>query len=728
MTTSVLRRLGVCLALGALLLTPAVAAHAQDPIVGLPIGATIHPPSPCADDDVTLQVSTCGPCARIVSASLDSVVVTQRADSLCPPPLCPSDVRGVGVGRLAAGTHRIELLLVLRTVMPDSSVAVRRERRVIEFVVRRECTGTIGLPYVSQVTIGSRPAACDTCPPIVCAGDSVRVHLEGRLPSACWSVRSVEWLPLMHPLDVPELRVTIADSTCSAIPECWLPGAGWEATRWLPPATIGRHPLVVSVMQMACDSLRAAPSVQPLVSRRFVYAVVDTCDRPPVAGCVESTLGRFDDRRDGVVCDVVRDAEGFATADLQVRTFEALAGIEGHVRMSGGAQVLSLEPVGPAAGMSLVTRPAPDGEPGLDFVLFGVRAQTIPPGTWPVLRARVRVPLEWTSTTLGGWISLASDSLGGDVSVCVHVAPAGRPVGVCAPRADSCDANGDGLTNVRDLVRMAMCLRNPRACPGEGTSTWDCTRDGVFGVPDLICCARRILGGGGHDTSAVRPVEGVALELGEPERDGRDVRVPLRLLGADRLGAAVLRFEYPSDRYTLVDVTFAEASEWLQMSDASAAGRAELGFVALAAATTAERSANVRLRLRDGATHGGMLRVRDCELSDPDGVRVTAPLDGAAIVLGSGDTSGEAMLSAARPNPASGIARFAVSLPSAGTVDLGVFDLSGRRVATLASGRMAAGAREFTWDARGAHDGVYFVRLVVDGRTTSSRVTLLRQR
>jgi len=52
-------------------------------------------------------------------------------------------------------------------------------------------------------------------------------------------------------------------------------------------------------------------------------------------------------------------------------------------------------------------------------------------------------------------------------------------------------------------------------------------------------------------------------------------------------------------------------------------------------------------------------------------------------------------------------------------------------VATLHRGRLAAGARDFVWrgvdDAgRRTPDGVYFVRLRVDGVVKSQRVTVLR--
>lgn len=720
-------RIGVFALLGALAIVAPPRAHAEDPITGLPVSALIYPAAPCADDDVSLSYSTCGPCGAIEFASADSVVASARPGIGCPPPLCPSDARSVSLGRFAAGTHRLTFRVIHKTYMPDSSVVTRRETRVLEFDVRRECGGTGDLRFVDRVVIGSRPAPCDTCPSVVCAGDSVRVELGGRLPTNCWSVRSVEWLPLMTPVDRPVLMVTIADSTCSAIPECWFPGQSWSAVRALPPASPGVHPLVVGVRVVSCDSSRVAATPVEPVYRTFAYVVVDSCG-PPSPGCVESTIGRFGDRTDSLRCDVLRDAEGGAVADLEIRTFRALAGLEGIVRMPPGSQVLSLEPIGPAAGMSLVTRPPAGGEPGLDFVLFGLRDQVIPPGTWPVLRARVRVPLESMLTTLVGAVTLAADSLAREVPICVHIRPEGRAVGICAPRADSCDANGDGATNVRDLVVMARCLREPRNCPAPGPAAWDCTHDGVFGVPDLVCCAWRILRGGGLDTASVRPIEGVALEMGRPVRGESDVLVPLRLLGANHLGGAVLRLEYPLDRYELAGVDFVETPDWLQLSDATSAGGAEIGLIALGTPSAGDLPLNVRLRLRSGATHGGMLRVRECDLSNTEGARVSAPLEGAQIVLGADGATGSVTLSTARPNPSAGLARFAVSLSRASDVDLGVFDLAGRRVATLASGPLPAGAREYTWDARAEHYGVYFARLVVDGRIYASRVTLLRRR
>lgn len=64
-----------------------------------------------------------------------------------------------------------------------------------------------------------------------------------------------------------------------------------------------------------------------------------------------------------------------------------------------------------------------------------------------------------------------------------------------------------------------------------------------------------------------------------------------------------------------------------------------------------------------------------------------------------------------QPSLVTGLARVSFSLPRASNVKLEAFDRSGRRLATIASGYLPAGAHAATWDTRDVPAGIYFVRL-----------------
>lgn len=78
------------------------------------------------------------------------------------------------------------------------------------------------------------------------------------------------------------------------------------------------------------------------------------------------------------------------------------------------------------------------------------------------------------------------------------------------------------------------------------------------------------------------------------------------------------------------------------------------------------------------------------------------------------------------PNPARGAVRFALALPAAARVGLGVYDVSGRQVAALEPRDMPAGRWALEWPGRAADGatlgpGVYFARAVVNGRVVATR-------
>lgn len=101
--------------------------------------------------------------------------------------------------------------------------------------------------------------------------------------------------------------------------------------------------------------------------------------------------------------------------------------------------------------------------------------------------------------------------------------------------------------------------------------------------------------------------------------------------------------------------------------------------------------------------------------------------------VGVDDAAAPRTLSLARPmpNPSNGAMRVAFTLPMDGDVDLGLLDVNGRRVATLASGELPAGEHAATWngtDASGhrVNAGIYWLELTHGGTRTTQRIVRLK--
>jgi len=83
------------------------------------------------------------------------------------------------------------------------------------------------------------------------------------------------------------------------------------------------------------------------------------------------------------------------------------------------------------------------------------------------------------------------------------------------------------------------------------------------------------------------------------------------------------------------------------------------------------------------------------------------------------------------PNPFNPATTISFDLAQPGHVRLDVFDVAGRRVATLVDGVRAAGLSRATWDGRDSHgqpvsSGVYFYRLMAGGTLQTKKMVLLK--
>ena len=78
------------------------------------------------------------------------------------------------------------------------------------------------------------------------------------------------------------------------------------------------------------------------------------------------------------------------------------------------------------------------------------------------------------------------------------------------------------------------------------------------------------------------------------------------------------------------------------------------------------------------------------------------------------------------PNPVSGSVNLAVNVPAAGDVVLEVFDVLGRRVATVIDDVLPAGRHALQWDSRSLASGVYIVRAHAGGLTQTRRLVVVK--
>lgn len=676
----------------------------------------------------------------------------------CPDSLtmCLAEVRyfrdSVDVPSQGPGPRLFDVLVVHHLSCADSlprTVAAAS----FPYTVADSCPGApppppAGLPHGVEIAIG-RPAACDSCPPVTCPNAPVLVKLRAFTENSCVRYTGMRVLPLAGMPDRDVLEVGFRTVCPDSLQPCLMYAALVADSTWLPGQAPGAHRLEVRVVDSAC-----ADSVLGVASRLLTYTALDSCGGPPPPPPSPTCTHPYLFPR-GVIatdlpditvspCDLRVGPGGTGSIELNTWTGTPLAGLQGVMLPPKGPLHLDrIEAVGAASGMHLQTQRREDG--GIAWAIWADHGAPIATNQLvPVLRVFVRadsVTERRIEVSMGSSVTAASDSLGRSVGLCVDPFYDPYQVWACVGTAMapvSCDANGDGQTNVADLVRMVRCWFRPAECPDTLLSRPDCNHDGAFHLDDVLCCARTILGGR-RDSTAHAPAH-LRFAFGEARMVGGVLQVPLTMSGGGDLGGALLRLEYPADRY--------ESGEWMTAGGVPAGGGEIgttswtvvtehgtsdllLGLLRLDDAAADEVTTVLQFRLRAGQSHGGAVSIAESELTAPDGAALTLDLGGVQAPLNPNTAAtppARLALSAARPNPSAGRTTFAVALPAPGDVDLAIYDLAGRRVITLWRGTLAAGEREFAWDGTRAKSGVYFARLVVNGEVRSTRVVLRRDR
>ncbi len=83
-------------------------------------------------------------------------------------------------------------------------------------------------------------------------------------------------------------------------------------------------------------------------------------------------------------------------------------------------------------------------------------------------------------------------------------------------------------------------------------------------------------------------------------------------------------------------------------------------------------------------------------------------------------------LSQNHPNPFNPLTTIPYSIAQPGMVHLAVYDILGRKVATLVQGQMNPGYYAATWNADGFASGIYYCRLEQDGKVETNKMLLMK--
>ncbi len=700
---------------------------------GINVPITLSVPQACQGFPVNLRVTACGPCVQLfgfTNPPQGPIRITAAANvGQCITTECAPESLLIPMGTFAQGHYAINVELFVDVTLPDSTHCTSTRRETVVFDVPTNCGGVpppppppYPLPFVQAIEFG----------PPACSGQPIPFRIAGFLPNTCYQFHGVQFLPdpRMDPLPHPPVaRVLIGVDDCRGVP-CIEQGQVWEARQLLPPLPAGFNSMIVEVEQVSiCDTARTPLS---LISAVIPFFVADTCGDsipPPYHCMLANWVVDHDDRE----CNARVGPGTPAVLRFAVGADVSVGGLQGNIVLDPPALTITdIRAIGAASGMQVAWQRTASGA---KYVLFSDHGQVIPPcppGGGVFCDATVlEVVATQTTRVVVPPVTLAhmndllvADSIGNAIPFCPTLVRVTNVARICSG-GETCDANSDGSLDVRDLVVMARCVREPNTCPAS-TERYDCNRDSLVGVDDVVCCAFRILSGRVPDSLAVIRLPELGVAFQAPVVTAAGVDLPLRVRGADRLGAASFAFRVPAG-VTLMGVDLPGASSsWMHVEDASGT-RVRIGLIALTPSTPAELNVVVHLGTFGGGA-AGAVELTAADFADVDGRAVT-PSEG-VIGIAVGGTP-RITLSAARPNPMSRETRFELRLTAAASVDLAIFDLTGRRVATLAKGRMDAGGHSILWDGTRtdgsrAPDGVYFYRASGAGDPVTRRLVLMR--
>ncbi len=130
-----------------------------------------------------------------------------------------------------------------------------------------------------------------------------------------------------------------------------------------------------------------------------------------------------------------------------------------------------------------------------------------------------------------------------------------------------------------------------------------------------------------------------------------------------------------------------------------------------------------------GLEPGTYEAVIDIDTNDPMNPTLTVPVTvivGTGVANEAGVVPTEFSLDSSAPNPSVGQTSLRYAVPETSDVLIEVYDLMGRRVATLVDGEQTAGRKTVEWNAGSLAGGVYVYRMTAGSFASTMKMVVVR--
>ncbi len=590
--------------------------------------------------------------------------------------------------------------------------------------------------------------------------DSVSIVVSGDLPSSCHEVVGATILgpapiPCLRPTPCPSrftIEITVREPNPLILRPCVVPAlyARTFAVGKLPAGEyiVGAHERVIPFSADSTDSVAS----ESFASASFIVGPDSTCS--PATGCyMLSFKDPLFDPPAGSRCDVVVAAGETACLSLRLTNTEPVAGLQTTVQIMDAVAApaidvtpvaVSVTPVGRAAGFLVGWTTGGQGNTRL--ILYSTTGATIEPGNGPVVRICYGIPPipGTTAYLVSTGETIVANAAGDSVPPCPTFAA--EPPGVICVGSQPCDVNGDGVSDVLDVIRLVRCALGSSsdsvpACPDSIAARADCNGDGLVDVRDVVCCVRKIV------QLVPGPAPGPLQKIGAGPLDGNGIGFEGPIRWTDAVdGLAVVRVDAAADwggtqfwidpstapvRVREVRLDGAAATDqmaWWVADD----GVAHVMLYTTSLITGPARSYRIEIALeREPSNAGsGALRIGNVRAGSAAGAGApVTEFNPTLSVVGSAVLS--AALLGARPNPFAGRTQVGFVLPADARASLRIYDVGGRLVRVLVEGPTPAGVHRVDWDGaddrgRAARSGIYFAKLTAGATNRTERILLLR--